>query len=220
MDDHQLLAHLIALAGTGETAARASAHAMLERYLSLEQVLSLSPEKLLQDPALDEHSAVFLLLLPALIERYGVSPVKKPLRLWDRSDLEALILPHFYGHSVERVYAFFLDENMDLITAVLCAQGGSGAVSCSVRRVMELALNHRAQGVILAHNHPDGTAVFSRTDLMSTTTLAQELALVDIPLLDHFLLAGEQIVSLRKLVGERKLASTVYPLPREWFSPQ
>lgn len=220
MDDRQLLAHLIELSGTQTTAARELAHTLLEVYQTLDQVLALPQEKLLDHPGLGENAAVFLLLLPALIDRYGLASQGQsgqPVRLWEHGDLERLVLPHFYAQNVERVYAFCLDGNMNLITATLCAQGGSTAVSCSVRRVLELALNHRAKGVILAHNHPNAIPTFSKSDLMSTSALAQELAMVDIPLLDHLLLAGRELISLRKLAAQQKLPDPLYPLPKEWF---
>lgn len=220
MDDLQLLAHLIDLSGTELTAARELAHSLLDVCQTLGGVLALPPEHLLRYPGLSENAAVFLRFLPALMDRYGLASQEqsgRPVRLWDQGDLERLVLPHFYGQNVERVYAFCLDGNMNLITATLCAQGGSTAVSCSVRRVLELALNHRSKGVILAHNHPDGIPVFSKSDLMSTSALAQELAMVDIPLLDHLLLADGKLISLRKLAAAQKLPDPVYPLPKEWF---
>jgi DNA repair protein RadC len=56
--------------------------------------------------------------------------------------------------------------------------------------VVKLALEHNAAGAILAHNHPSGVAEPSRADEALTQALKQALALVEIKLLDHFIVAG------------------------------
>ena len=63
------------------------------------------------------------------------------------------------------------------------------------REVVKTALAHNAAGVIFAHNHPSGVAEPSRADELLTQTLKQALALVDIRTLDHFIVAGGQLVS-------------------------
>jgi len=58
------------------------------------------------------------------------------------------------------------------------------------REVVKLALQHNAASVIFAHNHPSGAAEPSRADEMLTSSLKQALALVDVKVLDHFIVAG------------------------------
>ncbi|MEZ5619513.1 MAG: JAB domain-containing protein, partial [Rhodocyclaceae bacterium] len=59
------------------------------------------------------------------------------------------------------------------------------------REVVKLALSHNAAGVLLAHNHPSGVAEPSRADEALTQALKQALALVEVKLLDHFIIAGQ-----------------------------
>ncbi|MDP2196688.1 MAG: JAB domain-containing protein, partial [Rhodocyclaceae bacterium] len=58
------------------------------------------------------------------------------------------------------------------------------------REVVKKALAHNAAAVILAHNHPSGVAEPSQADELLTRTLKQALALVDVRLVDHFIVAG------------------------------
>lgn len=106
---------------------------------------------------------------------------------------------------------------MQPITSILVAQGGRAAVSCSTRRVIELTLNHRAKGVLLAHNHPDGVAAFSKSDFISTGILMRELALVDVPLLDHYLVADKRIISMRQYVQYLRSTGIHIPYFSQWF---
>ena len=56
--------------------------------------------------------------------------------------------------------------------------------------MVKTALQRNAAAVILAHNHPSGLAEPSHADQMLTTSLRQALAMVDVKLLDHFIVAG------------------------------
>jgi DNA repair protein RadC len=63
------------------------------------------------------------------------------------------------------------------------------------REVVKRALAVNAAAVIFAHNHPSGVAEPSRSDEMLTTSLRQALALVDVRVLDHLIVAGPATVS-------------------------
>ena len=63
------------------------------------------------------------------------------------------------------------------------------------REVVRLALLRNAAALIIAHNHPSGASEASQADRLLTRQLQQALALVEIRLLDHVLVAGHQAVS-------------------------
>ena len=63
------------------------------------------------------------------------------------------------------------------------------------REVVKAALRHNAAAVIFAHNHPSGVAEPSRADELLTAALKQALALVDIRVLDHIIVASEKTTS-------------------------
>jgi len=61
--------------------------------------------------------------------------------------------------------------------------------------VVKAALRANAAAVILAHNHPSGVAQPSQADELLTRCLRDALALVDVKVLDHFIVAGQQTLS-------------------------
>ncbi|MDP3124138.1 MAG: JAB domain-containing protein, partial [Thiobacillus sp.] len=63
------------------------------------------------------------------------------------------------------------------------------------REIIKRALAHNAAALILAHNHPSGVAEPSQADRVLTRKLAEALALVDIRVLDHFIVAGASSLS-------------------------
>ncbi|MBL8470347.1 MAG: DNA repair protein RadC [Rhodocyclaceae bacterium] len=92
------------------------------------------------------------------------------------------------GHEVFMV--LLLDAQNRLIEASELFRGTLTQTSVYPREVVKLALARNASGVIFAHNHPSGTAEPSRADECLTQTLKQALALIDVRVLDHFIVAG------------------------------
>jgi DNA repair protein RadC len=91
------------------------------------------------------------------------------------------------GHAC--FYCVFLDAQNRVITAEELFRGTLTQTSVYPREVVKHALRHNAAAVILAHNHPSGVAEPSVQDQALTRTLGEALALVDIKVLDHFIVA-------------------------------
>jgi DNA repair protein RadC len=99
-----------------------------------------------------------------------------------------------YDHEVFVVV--LLDAQHRVIIVVELFQGTLTQTSVYPREVVKCALRHNAAAVILAHNHPSGVAEPSQADQLLTRTLRSALALVDIQVLDHFVVAGANHASL------------------------
>jgi DNA repair protein RadC len=91
------------------------------------------------------------------------------------------------GHEV--FWTVFLDAQNRVIAAEELFRGTLTQTSVYPREVVKQALAHNAAGVILAHNHPSGVAEPSVQDQALTRSLAESLALVDVKVLDHFIVA-------------------------------
>jgi DNA repair protein RadC len=94
------------------------------------------------------------------------------------------------GKMHECFIALFLDVKNRLIKSEELSRGTLTHASVHPREVVKAALANNAAGVILAHNHPSGVALPSSDDLNITLLLKQALALVDIRVLDHVIVAG------------------------------
>ena len=89
----------------------------------------------------------------------------------------------------------FLDAQNRVIKVEELFSGTLTQTSVFPREVVRRALHHNAAGVIFAHNHPSGAAEPGRADELLTQALKQALALVDVKVLDHFVVAGSGAVS-------------------------
>jgi len=94
------------------------------------------------------------------------------------------------GRQQEIFMALWLDAQNRLLIAEELFVGTLTQTSVYPREVVKAGLARNAAAVILAHNHPSGVAEPSRADEMLTQSLKNALALVDIKLLDHFIVAG------------------------------
>ena len=105
--------------------------------------------------------------------------------------LQLLLAPKPY----ESFAVLFLDVKNRLIACEELFRGTLTHTSVYPREIVKAALAHNAAGVILAHNHPSGTTDPSAADKSLTQALKQALALVDVRVLDHFVVAAREIYS-------------------------
>ena len=91
---------------------------------------------------------------------------------------------------------FFLDSRCHLIEYREMFRGTLTSTSVYPREVVKLAMQHNAAAMIISHNHPSGSPEPSRADEMLTKRLKDALALVDVRVLDHIIVAGNDTASL------------------------
>jgi len=104
------------------------------------------------------------------------------------------------GSRPHEIFAvLFLDSQHRLIVLEELFRGTLTQTSVYPREVVVRALALNAASVVLAHNHPSGTAKPSRADEMLTHTLKAALALVDVRVLDHFVVTSAEAVSMAEL---------------------
>jgi DNA repair protein RadC len=102
------------------------------------------------------------------------------------------------GQAYESFLALWLDAQNRLIAGMELFRGTTTQTSVYPREVVRAGLKLNASAVILAHNHPSGLAEPSRADELLTSELKQALALVDIRVLDHFIVADTTVHVLRR----------------------
>ena len=99
------------------------------------------------------------------------------------------------GRAHEVFCAVFLDAQNRVLEIEELFRGTLTQTSVFPREIVKQALHHNAAAVIFAHNHPSGVAEPSRADEALTQTLKHTLALVDVKVLDHFVVGGDAAMS-------------------------
>ncbi len=173
------------------------ARALLKEFGSIRAVLDARPTELKRIPGIGDNAAVLLQLMTPLARRYQLSRELNNVRLATTADCGKYLMPYFFGCNLEQIYLLCLDVQCRVISCRLLEEGTQCYVSLPIRRAAEIAIDSSAASVILAHNHPAGLALPSEQDLAATFKLEQTLKSLDIILVDHIIVAGNDFVSLR-----------------------
>jgi len=137
-----------------------------------------------------ELAAVLELARRALVAELAERPLfDSPQRVREYLRLQLAHLPH------EVFAVLFLDHQHRLLAMEELFRGTLAQTSVYPREVVKRALALNAAAVVLAHNHPSGVAEPSRADEHLTQSLKGALALVDVRVLDHFVVGAAEVVS-------------------------
>lgn len=173
------------------------AHALLNHFGSLAQVMAAPPLELQKVNGIGEKAATFLAVINAFC-RYLDTHLFDPGTILNTSDACAkALVPCFNGVRNEKVYLLCLDAKCMMLCCREVGEGSVNSAAVPIRRIVEMALGANATTVVLAHNHPSGIALPSPEDILTTKKLAVALSSVDITLADHMVIADGEGVSLR-----------------------
>lgn len=195
--DAELLAVLLRTGHGGQDALGLS-HALLERSGGLSGLLRDTPAAPGLGPARRaELGAVVELARRTLGQELASRPIfDSPQRVREYLQLEI-------AHLEQEIFmVLFLDAQHQLVAAEELFRGSLSQTSVYPREVVKRALAHNAAAVVLAHNHPSGCAEPSSADAHLTQVLRGALALVDVRVLDHFVVTQAAVTSM----AERGLA--------------
>lgn len=172
------------------------AHALLDRFGSLSQVLDADVEELKKVPGISDHTASLLRLVTELARFYQVDSAQRTEVLTSLDACGAYLVPRFFGRKVETVFLLCLDAKCKVLCCREIGEGSVNAASISVRKVVEAALSANATTVVLAHNHPSGVALPSADDVQTTRRIAAALSAVEVKLIDHIVVAEGDFISM------------------------
>lgn len=111
------------------------------------------------------------------------------------SEVKDYLKAKLSGYEREVFAVMLMDSKHCLIEYVELFQGTIDQAAVYPREVVKLAMQHNAAAMIISHNHPSGNPDPSRADEMLTKRLQDALALVDVRVLDHIIVAGNDTAS-------------------------
>lgn len=173
------------------------AHTLLDRFGSLSGVLDADVAEVQQVDKVGEHAAVLFKAVKEISRRYLAARVSTDNIIRSTRDAYALLRPYFFGAKCELLYALCTDGKHKALGIRKVGEGTVNSVRISARLVAEAALSLNAACVIIAHNHVSGLAIPSPEDRAATITLRENLAAVEIELLDHLVFVDDDMVSMR-----------------------
>lgn len=194
LSDAELLAIFLRVGVTGKSAVDL-ARDLLTRFGSLNGIFSATLAEISQVSGMGtskyaQLQAIFEMSRRALKEQMQSRDV-----LGSPQQVRDYLCLKIGGLAREVFMVLFLDAQNRVLAQEELFSGTLTQTSVYPREVVKRALHHNAASVIFAHNHPSGLAQQSRADETLTNALKQALGLVDIRVLDHFVVAGNNTLS-------------------------
>jgi DNA repair protein RadC len=169
---------------------------LIDSYGSLSAVLDASLDSL-KNAGLTEHQALYLKLFPDVSRLYLVDKYQNPQKIIEFDQVSDYVLNKFIGYEEkENVFLLLLDKKGKEVYCGMIAHGNFNSANFSIRDVVTLAINYGAVYAFLAHSHPSGLALPSRDDVTATIDVSKALKLVGVTLVDHFIVADHDCVSM------------------------
>ena len=196
MADHRVL-ELLLFYAIPQGDVNPLAHTLIDHFGSLSGVLNASYEELLKVKGVGANTATLICLLPAIAARYLEQNSRVGEEYVYTWQFQELLMPLFLGSRNEESYLICLDGKQKLLACRKLGEGIHNTVAVTARKVMEAALSCNTAKAVLAHNHVSGIAMYSTADLATTREVYRLLESVGIELIDHMIVANDEMVSMR-----------------------
>ena len=174
------------------------AHRLIQRFGSLSAVFDAPVEQIARVEGLGMHSAILIKLIPAISAEYLTDKYSEGTILGETSVVGGFFIPRLISQTVETMVIALLDSKNKLLKYEILATGTVTQVPVLIRTAVEAALHANASRAILAHNHPSGIALPSQEDVELTYTIHSALGMIDVTLVDHIVVGGNDFVSLKE----------------------
>ncbi|EHZ7430971.1 DNA repair protein RadC [Vibrio cholerae] len=194
LSDAELLA-IFLRTGTHGMNVLALADLLLRDFGSLRALFCASKEQFCRHKGLGEAKFVQLQAVLEMTQRYLAETLKRGDALTSPQQTKLYLSSVLRDRQREAFYILFLDNQHRVIRDEILFEGTIDAAIVYPREVVKRALHHNAAAVILAHNHPSGVAEPSQADRRITDRLRDALGLVEIRVLDHFVVGDGEVVS-------------------------
>lgn len=168
---------------------------LLRDFGSLRQLFSASETEFCQRKGLGQAKYVQLQAVLEMTQRYLAETLKRGDALTSPQQTRMYLSSRLRDRQREAFYVLFLDNQHRVISDEVMFEGTIDSASVYPREVVKRSLHHNAAALILAHNHPSGVAEPSQADRRITRRLSDALALVEVRILDHFVVGDGEVVS-------------------------
>ncbi|MDH5325400.1 MAG: DNA repair protein RadC [Gammaproteobacteria bacterium] len=194
LSDAELLAIFLRTGVKGKSAVDLSRE-LLQRFGSLRALLTADQNAFCRHPGLGQAKYVQLQAVLEMSRRHLQETLQRGQALSSPLDTREYLVAHLRDYPHEVFACLFLDNRHRVIQFEEMFRGTINGASVHPREVVKRALSLNSASVIFAHNHPSGVAEPSEADHRITTRLVQALELVDIRVLDHFVIGDGEAVS-------------------------
>ncbi len=195
LQDYELLELLLTFA-IPYSDVKPLAKTLIAHFGSLSRVLDATPEALTEVQGIREYSAVLIRLVKAFTECYLKEEVLARPKIASLSALVDYCRTSMGGLMDEQFRVIFLNSQNEIMAEEIVQEGTVNQTVVYPRKVLELALKHKATGLILVHNHPSGNLTPSAADQELTRSLVKASRALNLTVHDHLIISRHGYFSL------------------------
>jgi len=163
------------------------AHRLIEEFGSLQNVLSAEPQELKLVKGVGDNTAALISLFRNIRKYQNTQLIEKNIRFDATHEIGEFCVKYFSEHIDESAIMLSVDSKRRLKKVSVISNGNVNETYFDINKIMKDALNFRAAGVIVAHNHPNGILQPSSSDVILTKEIHDLLRGVHIQLIDHII---------------------------------
>ncbi len=197
LSDAELLAIFLRTGVRGKSAVELARDLLIE-FKGLRKLLCADEKRFCEAKGLGQAKFVQLQASLEMSRRFLRESIEKEGPLSNPNDAEHYLLLKMRDYEKEVFACLFLDTKNRVIAFEELFLGSLHSAEVHPREVLKQAVQHNAHAIILAHNHPSGDVTPSQSDIDITRTLSDALALLELKVLDHFII-GNDVMSLAEL---------------------
>ncbi|MFT6843955.1 MAG: DNA repair protein RadC [Flavobacteriales bacterium] len=191
----ELLAIIIG-SGTRSLSAVELSRQILNEHQDLISLLSRkSVEDLMKYKGIGEAKAISIVASLEFGRRSASEPDTDRLKVNSSNDIERAFGPLLRDLNIEEFWILLLNRSNKEITRKRVSIGGVSGTVVDAKVIFKLALDFVASSIVLIHNHPSGNDTPSHADTQLTKQLKEAGKTLDIPILDHLIIAGKKYFS-------------------------
>ncbi len=195
LSDSELLAIFLRTGTQGKNVLELSRE-IIVHFGSLKSLFSATENEFCSIKGLGTAKYVQLQACLEMSQRHIEEQITQQDAMQNPAQVKTYVQSRLLGKPNEVFAAIFLDNQHRVLAYEELFFGTINASSVHPRVVIQRALHHNAAAIIVAHNHPSGISEPSLSDIDITKTLKTTLALIDVRLLDHLVVASHQVTSL------------------------
>ncbi len=196
LSNREILAILLGT-GTKGLSALDLANRLLMHFDGLDRLFDASLVELEGFSGIGKAKAIQLRAAFSLIKRSKkMKGLERPI-ISDSCTAFTALQDIFFGKKVEILAILLLDSKLALIQREVVGMGTLTEVLVHPREIFLPAIRNYAHSIVIAHNHPSGDLTPSQEDLTLANRLDKCAEILDIAILDHLIISGDQFLSLR-----------------------
>ena len=189
------------------------AHELLNSFGCLENIFAAPLSALVKTNGIKKNSSLLIKLVPDIAIRIEKSKSRNDLRMESSAQIGDYLMPYFINRVTEAVMFLGLDTRQRIVCCKQISEGNFNSANINIRLIIEEAIKFNAAYIVLAHNHPSGTALPSLADINTSKDIYSICQSIGVVFYDHLIFAGDDYISFADSGGMKQFLDTY----REFF---